>query len=241
MAEQNYCITFDNVKEAAARIKGVAHRTPVLTSQSLIPTGGKNYFFKVEAMQKTGSFKFRGALNAIKAELEESDPKRSSMPVVTHSSGNHAQALALAAKLACTDTTKVTATIVMPNNAPDVKKAAVADFGASIVMVENTNEAREGEADRIVERTGAVFIHPSEDPRVIAGQGTASLEFVEQVREMGKELDAVVIPVGGGGLAAGNAIALRGLLGDKVKVSRQQSYKFHRTVPSISESFSICS
>jgi threonine dehydratase len=219
MAEQKYCITFDNVKEAAGRIKGVAHRTPVLTSQSLITTG-KNFFFKVEAMQKTGSFKFRGALNAVKAELE-SDPNRSSMPVVTHSSGNHAQALALAAKLACTDTTKVTATIVMPKNAPDVKKAAVADFGASIVMVENTNEAREDEADRIVETTGAVFIHPSEDPRVIAGQGSASLEFVEQVREMGKELDAVIIPVGGGGLAAGNAIALRGLLGDKVKVSRQ--------------------
>jgi threonine dehydratase len=135
------------------------------------------------------------------------------------SSKNHAQALALAAKLASTETTKVTATIVMPNNAPKVKAAAVASYGAEIIMVENTNEAREEEADRIVETTGAVFIHPSEDPRVIAGQGTTGLELVEQVREMGKELDAVIIPVGGGGLATGIIISLRGLLGDKVKVS----------------------
>lgn len=126
----------------------------------------------------------------------------------------------MAAKLATTDATTVTATIVMPNNAPLVKKRAVASYGATIVEVENTNEAREEEADRIVETTGAVFIHPSEDPRVIAGQGTASLELVEQVRELsGNELDAVIIPVGGGGLASGNTIALRGLLGDKVKVS----------------------
>jgi threonine dehydratase len=220
MTEQKYCITFENVKEAAERIKGVAHRTPVLTSKTLIQND-KNYFFKVEALQKTGSFKFRGAVNAVKAELEKSDPNRSSLPVVTHSSGNHAQALALAAKLASSETTKVSATIVMPNNAPLVKKNAVASYGAKIVMVENTNEAREEEADRIMAETGAIFIHPSENPRVIAGQGTACLEFVEQVREMGKELDAVIIPVGGGGLAAGNAVCLRGLLGDKVKVGGQ--------------------
>ena len=218
MEKDKHCITFANVKEAASRIKDIAYRTPVLTSQSLIKTG-KNYFFKVEALQRTGSFKFRGALNAIKTELE-SDSARSSMLVVTHSSGNHAQALALAGKLACNEKTTVSATIVMPKGAPIVKKAAVADFGAKIVMVENSNEARKTEADRIVKTTGAVFIHPSEDPRVIAGQGTTSLEFIEQVRELGEELDAVIIPVGGGGLAAGNAIALRGLLGEKVKVSR---------------------
>ena len=216
MSDEKYCISFDNVKEAAARIQGVAHRTPVLTSRSLIPTTDKSYFFKVEALQKTGSFKFRGALNAVKSELEAFDG--SSMPVVTHSSGNHAQALALAAKLASNEKTTVSATIVMPKGAPQVKKAAVADFGAEIVMVENTNEARKEKADMIVQSTGAVFIHPSEDPRVIAGQGTTCLEFIEQVRELGKELDAVIIPVGGGGLASGNTIALRGLLGDKVKV-----------------------
>ena len=216
--EQKYCITFEkDVQQAASRIQGVAHKTPVLTSQSLLSFNGKRYFYKVEAFQKTGSFKFRGALNAVKAELEK-DKVTSPFPVVTHSSGNHAQALALAAKLASTETRKVSATIVMPKNAPHVKKAAVQDFGGNIVMVENTNEAREGEADRIVASTGASFIHPSEDPRVIAGQGTVCLEFVEQVKEMGEELDAVIIPVGGGGLASGNIISLRALLGDKVKV-----------------------
>jgi serine racemase len=216
--DQKYCITFEkDVLKAASRIQGAAHKTPVLTSQSLI-SDGKRFFFKVEAFQKTGSFKFRGALNAVKAELEK-DQVTSPFPVVTHSSGNHAQALALAAKLASTETRNVSATIVMPKNAPNVKKAAVQDLGGNIVMVENTNEAREGEADRIVASTGASFIHPSEDPRVIAGQGTVCLEFVEQVKEMGEELDAVIIPVGGGGLASGNIISLRALLGDKVKVS----------------------
>ena len=217
-----YCITFDDVLKAAGRVKGVAHKTPVLTSETIISNGGKGqkFFFKVEAMQKTGSFKFRGALNAIREVLERKPPPtNSSLQVVTHSSGNHAQALALAAKLASTDQYSVKATIVMPNSAPAVKKAAVESYEGNIVMVANTNEAREDEADRIVEKTGATFIHPSENPRVIAGQGTACLEFVDQVRSMGVELNAVIIPVGGGGLAAGNTIALRGLLGDKVKVS----------------------
>ncbi len=112
----------------------------------------------------------------------------------------------------------------MPSNAPLVKKRAVESYGATIVEVANTNEAREEEADRIVEATGAAFIHPSEDPRVIAGQGTTSLELVEQVRELaGQELDAVIIPVGGGGLASGNTIALRGMLGDNVKVNTLES------------------
>lgn len=223
----DYCISFENVQQAATRIHGIAIHTPVVTSQTMIPTTGKSYFFKVEALQKTGSFKFRGALNAVKAELESmasptiATTTTTIMNVVTHSSGNHAQALALAAKLSSTDKCTVSATIVMPENAPSVKKRAVASYGATIVQVANTNEAREEAADTIVETTGAVFIHPSEDPRVIAGQGTVCLEMVQQVREMANtELDAVIIPVGGGGLAAGNAVCLRGLLGDKVKVSR---------------------
>lgn len=224
LQKSNYCIDFDNVQQAASRIHGVAHRTPVLTSETIIPETGKTYFFKVEAMQKTGSFKFRGALNAIKSELESkkaiASGEPSVMPVVTHSSGNHAQALALAAKLASTNECTVSATIVMPSNAPLVKKRAVASYGATIIEVENTNEARETAADRIVQETGAVFIHPSENPKVIAGQGTTCLELVEQVREMVQiDLDAVIIPVGGGGLASGNTVALRGLLGNKVKVS----------------------
>lgn len=231
VSSSQYCVSFDDVKKAAARIQGIAHRTPVMTSRSIIASSrhddGKNYFFKVEAMQKTGSFKFRGALNAVTTELEVTgkDDKEngtsSSMLVVTHSSGNHAQALALAAKLASNERKRVEATIVMPNSAPLVKKNAVKDFGATIVMVENTNEARRTEAERIVTSTGAVFIHPSENPKVIAGQGTVCLEFVRQVQELlnGKgDLDAVIIPVGGGGLASGNCISLRGMLGDKVKI-----------------------
>jgi len=226
-----YCVSFDDVKNAANRIRGVAHRTPVMTCRSLMAASGhddgKNYFFKVEAMQKTGSFKFRGALNAVKAQLEDMIKNNmmenipSSIQVVTHSSGNHAQALALASKLASNKKTKVRATIVMPVTAPLVKKQAVLDFGADIVIVDNTNDARKEEATRIVLSTGAVFIHPSENPRVIAGQGTVCLEFVEQVRERLNgvgNLDAVIIPVGGGGLASGNAISLRGILGDKVKI-----------------------
>jgi len=140
--------------------------------------------------------------------------------VVTHSSGNHAQALALASKLGSTDKCKVNATIVMPNTAPQVKVDAVQGYGAEIIMVANSNEAREGKASEIVEERSASFIHPSEDPRVIAGQGTVSLELVDQVKMMcnDADLDVVVIPVGGGGLASGNLVALRGLLAEKVKI-----------------------
>jgi len=226
---QDYCVSFEDVQDAADRTFGTVHKTPVMTCRSLIASSehddGKNYFFKVEAMQKTGSFKFRGALNAVRYHLEhaiisenesESENKNETgLSVVTHSSGNHAQALALAAEMAA-----VRATIVMPNTAPLVKKNAVRDFGATIVTVENSNEARKSEAERIVAETGAVFVHPSEDPLVIAGQGTVALEFIGQVREMadGRDLDAVIIPVGGGGLAAGNCIALRALLDPSVKI-----------------------
>ena len=215
MTDEQHCVTFDDVLLAAERIKGVAHRTPVLTSRSLIVSPGQQFFYKVEAMQKTGSFKFRGALNAVKAELESHGESRGkSLSVVTHSSGNFAQALALAAQ-----SSQLPATIVMPRGAPDVKRQAVADFGANIVLVDNTNEARQEGADKIVSSTGASFIHPSEDPRVIAGQGTAGIEFVEQVKELGgTKLDAVIVPVGGGGLSSGNAISLRALLGESVKV-----------------------
>ena len=232
---QAYCITIDDVKQAAKRIEGIAHRTPVLTSSSLNRMAHRNLFFKVEALQKTGSFKFRGALNAVKQELEmmrglHNKNDDLSLSVVTHSSGNHAQALALAAKLASnTDThanstqqkCQVSATIVMPNNCPLVKKNAVADFGAEIVLVEPTNQARKEKAKEIVNATGASFIHPSEDPRVIAGQGTVCWELWEQMhRELKTELDAVIIPVGGGGLAAGNITTIRSVWGEKIKVRK---------------------
>ena len=245
----SYCINFQDVLDAAQRIKGTAYETPVLTCTSInelvdlpLPQRSLQFYFKVEALQRTGSFKFRGALNAVRSFLEEQQQQEEEdqqqqqqqqqrMHVVTHSSGNHAQALALAAKLSSSATKHVTATIVMPESTPMVKKNAVIAFGGIPVMTANTNEARESEAERIRCQTGARFIHPSEDPLVIAGQGTVCLEFIEQVRDIHKKnndhttntsnintLDAVIIPVGGGGLAAGNTITLRALLGDQVKI-----------------------
>lgn len=212
----SYCISFEDVQAAAKRIEGTAHRTPVLTCASIDEMAFKKLFFKVEALQKTGSFKFRGALNAVRSVLENCDTE---LQVVTHSSGNHAQALALAARLSSSETRPVVATIVMPDLTPIVKKNAVIAFGGIPVMVESTNEAREEAAERIQRETGATFIHPSEDPRVIAGQGTACLEFVEQMKDFPEEkLDVVVIPVGGGGLAAGNITSLRHLYGDSVQI-----------------------
>jgi threonine dehydratase len=220
----NYCIDFQDVLDASTKIKDIARKTPVMTCSSLDHlANNRRLFFKVEALQRTGSFKFRGALNAILSLMDDVENKNEEVHVVTHSSGNHAAAVALAARLASEKMKrKVEATIVMPDNAPLIKVNGVKGFGGNIVFVESTNEAREIMADKIVDQKGAVFIHPSEDKRVIAGQGTVCIEFVEQVREMigfvGGDLDAVIIPVGGGGLAAGNAVALRGLLGSHVKV-----------------------
>ena len=215
-----YCISFADVERAAKRMAGTAHRTPVLTSMSMnLLAGDRNVFFKVEALQKTGSFKFRGALNAVRSVLEDDDGP---LAVLTHSSGNHAQALALAAKMSSTPSRPVTGTIVMPESTPVIKKNAVADFGAEIVMCKSTNEARHAAADQIQKETGATFIHPSEDPRVIAGQGTVCLEMIQQVKDLtgntSQPLDAIIIPVGGGGLASGNLVTVRALLGQKVKV-----------------------
>ena len=241
----SYCINFTDVQSAAQRIQGTAHETPVYTSTSInelfalaSSMGGRRncqLYFKVEAMQRTGSFKFRGALNAIRSILEEEEqeahhqqPSSTSstaptpLQVVTHSSGNHAQAVALAARLSSTNTRPVVATIVMPESTPLVKQNAVRAFGGIPIMTANTNEARESKAEQIRIETGARFIHPSENPLVIAGQGTVCLEFVKQVRALQNHhtttLDAVIIPVGGGGLAAGSTIALRALLGTTVKI-----------------------
>ena len=186
----------DAVRDAAVRIAGAAHRTPVLRSQFFDQFSGASLFFKCENFQKVGAFKFRGAANAV-LSLAEDDARRG---VVTHSSGNHAQALALAARLR-----GIPATIVMPENAPAVKRAAVAGYGAEIVSCAPTVKAREQAAAEAVQRTGGVFIHPYNDRRIIAGQGTAALELLADV----PELDFVLAPVGGGGLLSGTAIAAR--------------------------------
>ena len=190
--------TFADVQAAAARIKPYAHRTPVLTCTSLNELVGAELFCKCENFQKVGAFKFRGACNAV-FSLSDEDARYG---VATHSSGNHAAAVALAARLR-----GIQAHIVMPDNAPAVKKAAVAGYGGTIVYCAPTLAARESTLERVVHETGATFIHPYNDARVIAGQGTAALELLTDV----SDLDVIMAPVGGGGLLSGTAIVTTAL------------------------------
>jgi threonine dehydratase len=185
--------TFDDVKRAAERIRPHVHRTPVVTCASLDRIAGASLFLKCENLQKVGAFKARGATNAV-LSLSEDEARRG---VATHSSGNHAAALARAASIR-----GVPAHVVMPLSAPPVKRAAVEGYGARITECEPTLEAREATLADLVERTGATFIHPYDDPVIIAGQGTAALELVEDV----PNLDAIIAPVGGGGLLSGTSI-----------------------------------
>jgi threonine dehydratase len=187
-------VSLHDIRETANRIKPYIHRTPVLTNESLNQKVGAHVFLKCENLQKVGAFKFRGACNAV-FSLQKEEAARG---VSTHSSGNHAQALALAARMR-----GIPAFIVMPANAPDVKKAAVAGYGGQITFCEPTLEAREATLKKIVEETSAAVIHPYNDERVIAGQGTAALELLEDV----PDLDMILAPVGGGGLLSGTAIA----------------------------------
>lgn len=190
--------TIKEVREAAARIEPHAHRTPVVTCRGIDAMTGGRIFFKCENLQKVGAFKFRGACAAVMS-LSEEDARRG---VATHSSGNHAAALTLAARLR-----GIEAHIVMPRSAPEVKIAAVRGYGARIYFCEPTLQAREETLDRVVAETGATFIHPYNDFRVIAGQGTAALELLEEV----PGLDIVMTPVGGGGLLSGTSITVSSL------------------------------
>jgi len=191
-------VTLQDIQAAAERIRPYAHRTPVITNESLDQRVGTQVYLKCENMQKVGAFKFRGACNAVYSLTDE----EAECGVVTHSSGNHAQALALAAKLR-----GIPAYIVMPSNAPQVKKDAVAGYGGQITFCEPTLEARESTMERIRLDTGATVVHPYDNERVIAGQGTATLEMLEEV----PDLDVVIAPVGGGGLLSGTSIAAKGL------------------------------
>jgi len=190
--------TLADIRMAAERIRPFAHRTPVWTCASLDRAVGAQVFLKCENLQRVGAFKFRGACNAV-FSLTEQEAARG---VVCHSSGNHAQALALAARLR-----GVPAHIIMPSNAPAVKKAAVAGYGGRITFCEPTLEARETAQAAVVAQTGATIVHPYNDLRVIAGQGTAALELLEDY----PDLDVILAPVGGGGLLSGTAIAAQGL------------------------------
>ena len=194
-----YATSIEDVRSAAKRIKGVGHRTPVLTSKTLDQLAGRKLFFKCENFQKVGAFKFRGGWNAV-SMLSDNEAEKG---VCTHSSGNHAQAVAYSAQKK-----GIPAYIVMPNNSPDVKLNAVKGYGANVTLCEPTLEARRTTLDEIAKKTGAAVIHPFNNPNVIAGQGTAALELIEEVGE----LDAVIAPIGGGGLMSGTCITTRSLL-----------------------------
>ncbi len=191
-----FAVTITDIREAAERIAGRAHRTPVMTCATLDRFAGRALFFKCEQLQKVGAFKFRGACNAV-WKLPENVASRG---VVTHSSGNHAQALALAARQR-----GIGAHIVMPRTASPVKRRAVEDYGGRVVLCEATLEGRGTTAADVLAETGGTLIPPYNHVDVIAGQGTAALELLEQV----PDLDAIVAPVGGGGLMSGISIAAK--------------------------------
>ena len=194
-----YAVSIDDIRAAAGRIKSVGHRTPILTSQTLDKMAGRKLFFKCENFQKVGAFKLRGGWNAVSMLSDEEAAKG----VCTHSSGNHAQAVAFSAMKR-----GIASYIVMPNNVPDVKLDAVKGYGANIILCEPTLEARETTLDEITKKTGAQVVHPFNNPNVIAGQGTAALEMIEDLGT----LDAMIAPIGGGGLMSGTCVTTRSLL-----------------------------
>ncbi len=189
-------LTMRSIREAHARIRDKIHRTPIMTSDVLDGMAGNKLYFKCENLQKAGAFKARGATNAVFL-LSDAEAAKG---VVTHSSGNHAAALARAARLR-----GIPAYIVMPSNSPQAKQAAVRRYGGEVVLCEPTLAARESTARQVMERTGAAFIHPYDDLRVMAGQGTTAIELLEDV----PDLDLILCPVGGGGQLSGIAVAAK--------------------------------
>uniref|UniRef100_UPI00404B41ED threonine ammonia-lyase n=1 Tax=Fulvivirga sp. TaxID=1931237 RepID=UPI00404B41ED len=187
--------TLEALNEAHKRVKPHVHRTPILTSESINEIAGCNIYFKCENFQKVGAFKARGGVNAI-LSLDEETLKKG---VATHSSGNHAQAVALAAKIAGTK-----AYIVMPNNAPLVKKNAVIGYGAEVIECDSTIDTRETTLNEVIEKTGAEMIHPYNDIRIIIGQGTAAKELIEDANV---DFEYILTPIGGGGLISGTLTA----------------------------------
>ncbi len=183
------------IETAHARIQPYIHRTPILTCQTLNEISGAELYFKCENFQKIGAFKARGGLNAI-LSLRAEEQYRG---IATHSSGNHAQAIAYAASVV-----GAKAYIVMPDNSPEVKVNAVRGYGAEVTFCPNTPEERQRTVDEVIARTGAMFVHPFNDYRVIAGQATAARELLKDV---GVVLDTIMAPVGGGGLLSGTALA----------------------------------
>ena len=190
--------SYKDIQKAAIRIAGLVHHTPVLTSSAINEMTGLEAFFKCENFQKVGAFKYRGATNAVLSLTDE----QAARGVATHSSGNHAAALALAARKK-----GIPCYVAMPENAPSVKIEAVKNYGAEITFCEPTLQSREDTLREIIRKTGAVFIHPFDNFDVISGQGTAAKEFLEEV----PGLDILLVPVGGGGLLSGSSIAAKSI------------------------------
>lgn len=188
--------TFQDIQDAHSRIKSFIHKTPVLSSESINEILDIDLSFKCENFQKVGAFKFRGATNAVR-QLSKKEAEKG---VTTHSSGNHAAALALAAKQL-----GVPAYIVMPKNAPEIKKKAVEGYGAKITFCEPTLQAREETLKQVQNKTGATFIHPYNNFSVICGQGTAAIELLDKI----PNLDVIIAPIGGGGLMSGTVISAK--------------------------------
>jgi len=191
-------ITFDDITSAAERLAGVAHRTPIATSRTLNERTGAQIFAKCENLQRVGAFKFRGAYNAI-SRLSEEQLKHG---VVTFSSGNHAQAVALVGKLLNTPTV-----IVMPNDAPAIKLAATRGYGAEVVLYDRVEQKREAIAKQLAAERGLTLIPPFDHPHIMAGQGTTALELLTDV----PDLDGLIVPIGGGGLISGCCVAAHAL------------------------------
>ncbi|OIJ89005.1 pyridoxal-5'-phosphate-dependent protein [Streptomyces sp. MUSC 14] len=223
-------VTFDDVRAAGARLAGVAHRTPVLTSRTLNALVGAEVFIKCENFQRVGAFKFRGAYNAA-AQLP---PEQLAKGIAAYSSGNHAQATALAARELGTS-----AVVLMPEDAPRAKREATAGYGAEIVTYDRYTQDRTALGRALAEERGLALIPPYDHPHVIAGQGTAALELLEETGPLG----ALVVPVGGGGLIAGSATAAKALhpvirvlgvepeAGDDTKRSLESGVRVTRPVP----------
>jgi threonine dehydratase len=221
-------IQFSDIRNAHDRIKANIVKTPVMTSTTIDALTDCTVYFKCENFQRVGAFKFRGAYNTV-SQLTEEERRRG---VIAHSSGNHAQALALAARML-----DVKATIVMPKNSPQVKVAATRGYGADIVFCENSTESRVAVANELIEKFGYTLVHPYNDPRIIAGAGTAALELINEVGP----LDYIFAPVGGGGLVSGTAIATKGLCSDAKVIAVEpknaddayKSFKANKIFPSV--------
>lgn len=217
-----------DVREAYERIKDNIVKTPVMTSNTIDGITECLVYFKCENFQRVGAFKFRGSFNTV-SQLTKEERARG---VIAHSSGNHAQALALAAKML-----DVRATIVMPHNSPKVKVAATKEYGAEIVFCENSTESRVSVSNELIEKYGYTLIHPYNDDRIIAGAGTAALELIEEVGQ----LDYIFAPVGGGGLLSGTAIAAKGLCPESKVIAVEpqnaddayRSFKANKIFPSV--------